>query len=58
MEMLPLDRTISSSVNEKNAATGNDRKLADASPSAESSASQNKIIISPRTKFRPNPPSR
>ena len=41
---------------EKNAATGKDRKLAAARPSAASSAIQQKMMPSPRAKFRAKPP--
>ena len=42
---------------EKNAATGNDRKLAAVRPNAASNAIQQKMIPSPRAKFSAKPPS-
>ena len=42
---------------EKNAATGNDRKLAAIRPTAASSAIQQKMMPSPRAKFSAKPPS-
>ncbi len=42
---------------EKNAATGNDRKLAAIRPTAASSAIQQKMIPKPRAKFSAKPPS-
>ena len=54
---VPLDKTTTSIASEKKAATGNDRKLAAARPSAASSAIQQKMIPSPRAKFSPKPPS-
>ena len=40
------------------AATGNERKLAEASPSVASNAIQHRMMPSPRMKFTPKPPSR
>jgi hypothetical protein len=54
---VPLDSAIVSNASEKNAATGNDRKLAAANPMAASNAIQKRIINRPRLKFSPNPPS-
>ena len=54
---VPLESPIVSTASEKNAATGNDRKLAAIKPSAASSAIQQKMIPSPRAKFSAKPPS-
>ena len=53
---VPLDKTTARTAMEKNAATGNDRKLAAISPIAASSAIQQKMMPSPRAKFSANPP--
>ena len=55
--IVPLDMTTRSMATEKNAATGKESKLADARPSAATSAIQQKMIPSPRTKFIAKPPS-
>ena len=56
--IVPLENASVSTPREKNAATGKERKLAAASPSAASSAIQQKMMPSPRAKFSPKPPSR
>src|SRR6185369_9875253 len=56
-DSVPLDRPTTSIANEKNVATWKERKLAAASPSAASSAIQQKMIPSPRAKFSAKPPS-
>ena len=55
---VPLESAIVRRLREKNAATGKERKLAEASPSAANNAIQQKMIPRPRTKFTPNPLSR
>src|SRR5215472_9556757 len=57
LAIVPLDRTTVRRPSEKKAATGKERKLADASPKAENNAIQQKTIPSPRMKLVPNPPS-
>src|SRR5271170_6684725 len=54
---VPLESPITRTASEKNAATGNDRKLAAAKPSAASNAIQQKMIPSPRAKFSAKQPS-
>src|SRR6185437_3420622 len=46
--IVPEDNAITKIASDKNAATGNERKLADASPMAASNAIQQKMIPSPR----------
>ena len=55
---VPVESVIAKAASDANAATGNDKKLAAARPKVASSAIQQKMIPSPRAKFRPNPPSR
>src|ERR1017187_6271432 len=49
---VPLESTITTTAREKNAATGNVRKLAAINPNAANSAIQQKMIPRPRAKFR------
>ena len=57
-ERQPLESATASSPSEKKAATGNDRKLAEARPTVASRAIQQKIMPRPRAKLTVNPLSR